>query len=280
MADATIPPTTARVNRDGTEDRRSGGCTLQASIALGLLTYTGKRVCPKCGTRDRYTKSHNCVVCAKERVKRRTQEGYFRDLHARKRGGPDDLRSKGCTRQEAKALGHVHYLGRGPCPRCGTRKRYTSSNGCVECQKERQKHRPRTGYQRAYYAENRDKVSARKRAWKEQNRERVNAQEREWRRKNPEKCSATRRSSDARRRACVEAGISGPDLERWLSEQKKVCYWCGARCPKQFHVDHYTPLSKGGKHEECNLVIACQSCNLRKSARDPYEFAAQVGRLF
>lgn len=34
-------------------------------------------------------------------------------------------------------------------------------------------------------------------------------------------------------------------------------------------LDHYVPLSKGGKHESENIVAACDSCNLRKGAALP-----------
>lgn len=33
---------------------------------------------------------------------------------------------------------------------------------------------------------------------------------------------------------------------------------------------------RGGKHEVSNLVVACPKCNVRKSAKDPAEFLAQI----
>lgn len=73
--------------------------------------------------------------------------------------------------------------------------------------------------------------------------------------------------------------MGGRALAEWKRQQKKVCYWCAKACAKDFVVDHYQPLSKGGKHEISNLVIACRPCNARKSAKDPIAFAHSVGRL-
>lgn len=100
-----------------------------------------------------------------------------------------------------------------------------------------------------------------------------------WRAENPELRKAVSQSYKARRRTQEDGGISSKDLKEWKLKQKKVCYWCGCGCAKGYHVDHYVPLSKGGKHEADNLVISCADCNLRKNAKDPYEFAQEVGRL-
>ena len=38
---------------------------------------------------------------------------------------------------------------------------------------------------------------------------------------------------------------------------------------EKFHVDHYIPISKGGKHEKSNLRISCSRCNFSKGGRIP-----------
>lgn len=105
------------------------------------------------------------------------------------------------------------------------------------------------------------------------------ARARAWRKANPEKRAAIVRNYRDRRRQQTEGGVSTADLAEWTAKQKKNCYWCGTRCANGFHIDHYVPLSKGGKHELGNLVIACAPCNLRKNAKDPLAFAQEVGRL-
>lgn len=54
------------------------------------------------------------------------------------------------------------------------------------------------------------------------------------------------------------------------------CYWCKIRVPiKRRHVDHITPVSKGGAHVLANLCCACSTCNQRKGAKMPIDFAGQ-----
>lgn len=46
-----------------------------------------------------------------------------------------------------------------------------------------------------------------------------------------------------------------------------TCQYCGAHPPDVIlHVDHILAVASGGGNEEDNLVTACQSCNLGKSA--------------
>lgn len=101
-----------------------------------------------------------------------------------------------------------------------------------------------------------------------------------WRAQNVSLMRAVHASYKARRRSQERAGDTSAEVGAWLLAAVKVCHWCGIKCPKKYHVDHYEPLSKGGKHAVANLVIACPKCNLKKNAKDPYEFAATVGRLF
>lgn len=99
-----------------------------------------------------------------------------------------------------------------------------------------------------------------------------------WAAANPEKRRAIAQGYKHRRRAVEKAGISGAELKAWKDAVLKKCYWCGVCCEKGGVVDHYYPLSKGGKHETSNLVLSCRSCNAKKAAKDPLEFAALIGK--
>ena len=47
-----------------------------------------------------------------------------------------------------------------------------------------------------------------------------------------------------------------------------TCQYCGAKSPEVLlHVDHIQPVSGGGNNDILNLITACVSCNLGKSAR-------------
>ena len=101
-----------------------------------------------------------------------------------------------------------------------------------------------------------------------------------WIKSNPDKRAAILFSYDGRRRSQKAQGDSTAAIREWVKAARKVCYWCNSKCADDYHIDHYQPLSKGGEHRISNLVIACPTCNLRKNAKDPLEFAASVGRLF
>ena len=99
-----------------------------------------------------------------------------------------------------------------------------------------------------------------------------NEKAKDWTVRHPELRRAISKNYKARRRAQERSGISGSELKKWSDQQDKVCFYCLDDCVDDFHLDHFKPLSRGGVHECHNLVIACCSCNLRKSAQDPYKF--------
>lgn len=50
------------------------------------------------------------------------------------------------------------------------------------------------------------------------------------------------------------------------------CHYCGAT--GRLTLDHKTPQSKGGTHDDDNLVTCCSSCNSAKRGKDYDEFLA------
>lgn len=100
----------------------------------------------------------------------------------------------------------------------------------------------------------------------------------QWNAVNRERRRAIVKAYDGRRRAKTREGVSGPELRAWLLSADKTCRWCKAPCPDNFHVDHVIPLSKGGEHVLSNLTIACPPCNLRKNAKLPEDFEAEMIR--
>jgi 5-methylcytosine-specific restriction endonuclease McrA len=60
----------------------------------------------------------------------------------------------------------------------------------------------------------------------------------------------------------------------------RVCWYCGV-CLKQnqIHLDHITPLSKGGEDTIYNIAISCVSCNRAKWDLTLEQFFAWVKRI-
>lgn len=184
--------------------------------------------------------------------------------------------------KDAKAQGlYLYYTGR-LCRNGHDSPRYTSSGGCVECIKEKgaANKSEKASYDKNRYLQKADQIKERMRKWRAANSEKHVAAAKAWVCANPEKRKAVIKAYKARRRQVESGGDGYAEVMQWERAAPKVCYWCGTDCQGSYHVDHYTPLSKGGLHVISNLVIACPSCNLRKSAKDPYVFAASMGRLF
>lgn len=273
-----------------------------AAIASGEKLYSPGTMCPKGHIAPRFTADGKCSECnrisCRERYKARmlaagrsyrSLEEIMRVTAEKRVRVARQVKQKRDTcawhiasraRREAIEKGYKTYFSPKPCPKGHISERYTSSGSCVTCLAEIMVSPERKKYDRQYYRSNVERIRVRSRAYAKRNHKRVLEKAKEWARANREKRRAIADNYKHRRRAWTEGGVSTIKLYQWKRSQKKVCYWCNANCRSEYHVDHYVPLSRGGAHELDNLVIACPSCNHRKSAKDPLEFAAEVGRLF
>lgn len=96
-----------------------------------------------------------------------------------------------------------------------------------------------------------------------------------YRARNPEKV----RDWVHRRRGKKVGRLPSGTVARILLMQRGCCANCRETLKGKYHVDHVTPLARGGQHEPKNIQILCPTCNLRKSAKDPIAFALEEGRL-
>ncbi|MBZ5726363.1 MAG: HNH endonuclease [Acidobacteriia bacterium] len=125
----------------------------------------------------------------------------------------------------------------------------------------------------------------------EQDRERSREASRRYRAENPEKNSETSlrwaRENPAKalakvvKRHALKRRVTVGDMEaiaavydRAKSASRVRCAYCGMY-PKvgDRHVDHRTPLCRGGAHSAENLCVACSSCNLAKGRMTAEEYA-------
>ena len=130
---------------------------------------------------------------------------------------------------------------------------------------------------RRYREENREARREYARHHYEENRERVCEAAGRWRQKNPELVRVFRQNHRARLRG-AEGSHTVEDLRMLHEVQDGCCYYCDAPMGLDVHVDHMTPLSRGGSNWPENLALACATCNLRKNAKTAEEFRSSEGR--
>lgn len=96
----------------------------------------------------------------------------------------------------------------------------------------------------------------------------------DWKRRNPEQRNAHERTRRARIAAC-EGRHDASDIARLLRAQNGKCAYC-AEALERYHVDHKTPLARGGSNAPFNLALACPPCNLRKGTLTADEFTRRA----
>jgi len=110
--------------------------------------------------------------------------------------------------------------------------------------------------------------------WRHNNPEKYKAQRKRYRDKHPEKF----RCRDGRRRAKTLGGhLSNNLIGVLFKKQKGICPCCGKPLGVDFHLDHITPLAKGGAHADWNMQLMRSECNIEKSDQDPESFMWKRG---
>lgn len=206
------------------------------------------------------------------------------------------------TRADAVAAGVRRYFTGVPCAKAGhISERRTSDCKCIECRNEsgksyhdrtKDKHRIRTAQ---YRAKNSDKEKERLRQWRMKNTDKTRNSQQRWREENREtarnndKAYRSRhpdriRQKDNKRRAlqCAAGGShTAQDIEAIFARQKGRCAhsWCRVSIKLERHLDHITPLIRGGSNDRRNLQLLCPMCNPKKGAKDPIDWARRNGLL-
>lgn len=187
---------------------------------------------------------------------------------------PDGLRPQ-C--KECRAAYQREYRARTREERAAYDRRYYEENRERILEQHREYYEANreqlTDWQNRYVEENAGQVAAYKHRHYEENRERYAERNRRWKLANPDALKA----KEAVRRA-LKRGAGGSfdaeDLQAMYEDQGGLCAYCECELNGDYHVDHMTPLIRGGSNGWENLAITCPTCNLRKNRKTVEEFMA------
>jgi hypothetical protein len=128
-----------------------------------------------------------------------------------------------------------------------------------------------------YYFKNKEKIKLKNKEWYKLNKEKVKIQKKIYLKTKNGKASikSGRNSYRAKKRSSSDGTVTTAALLQLAQKQNNKCYYCGTSInieDKNTHLDHYIPLSKGGKHSIKNVVWSCSKCNLSKNNTLPNKF--------
>lgn len=124
--------------------------------------------------------------------------------------------------------------------------------------------------------------------WHAKNRIRV----KKWRNANPEKVKVwydanleKYKTYNNNRRARIKGNggtFTFKELNEQFERQEGFCYYCGELLYKSFdssvHIDHMTPISRGGSNDISNIALSCAACNLKKHTQTAEEFLQEMNK--
>ena len=130
-----------------------------------------------------------------------------------------------------------------------------------------------------YYLAHREERRAYGEIYRSTRREEAKARTKAWGKSHPNEISVYA----ATRRALIAGVTIGnlaeiAEIYRKAREEPNIrCYLCGEMVPLgSRHVDHISPLSRGGEHRPSNLAVACATCNLKKNDKLPEEMGLLI----
>lgn len=174
----------------------------------------------------------------------------------------------------------------GFCPYCKNCRHAKRANEYENSPNFRQKNRERAAKwfnenlerarqtRKKHYQYNRDKAIQRAKEWREHNPDRKKELDEQYYKKYYPEHKDDYVSRTRNRRAKLQKSTgkhTSKDIQEILEYQNGLCFYCRKEL-RNFEVDHYYPVSKGGSNSKENLVISCQHCNRSKGSKSPQDF--------
>lgn len=125
----------------------------------------------------------------------------------------------------------------------------------------------------AKYAADPEKAKRAAKAWLDANKRKAAATKRRYRAENHEAVTIAEREKHARRKG-AEGHYTAEDIRAQFETQGGRCFYC-YRPLVRYHIEHKTPIARGGTNWPHNLVCACSSCNLEKGPMTAAEYIAK-----
>jgi 5-methylcytosine-specific restriction endonuclease McrA len=159
-------------------------------------------------------------------------------------------------------------------------KRYYEAHHDQELARVRKYRAENKHVQRAWYDTNRDRVLEYSRQYRLDNLERYRNQWKEYYQTHKAEAMHRLRVRRAREKG-ADGGHTLADLREIRAGQtdkrgRLRCWYCGKPIKGAPHLDHKTPLARGGSNGPENLCYACGPCNLSKSSKTPAEYAGRI----
>ena len=76
-----------------------------------------------------------------------------------------------------------------------------------------------------------------------------------------------------------ESQETAANLPRPFHDQAGCCFYCGSEMNGTRHLDHKTPVSRGGTDQPENLCWACELCSREKGERTAEEYSSYLATL-
>ncbi len=158
----------------------------------------------------------------------------------------------------------------------------TGKKECTTCRKIQRKryyknHKRRINKKRQeVYKENPEYFKLKSAQYRKDNVEKIKEYDHLRYKNNPE----TSKEKRHRRKARILNQLGTVDnhiQKKLLASQKGKCFYCKKTLRETgIHLEHKTPLCRGGMHDNSNLCLSCPSCNLRKGIKTEEQFKTSL----
>lgn len=133
----------------------------------------------------------------------------------------------------------------------------------------------KAAYDKQYSIDNKERISEFQKNWREANKEKRREYHILYSQTLKGKLILSAAASKRRaRNRNAEGNFNANGIKNLYATQGGRCYYCSVEIENGYHIEHMTPLSRGGSNWIDNICLACVSCNKSKYTKTAEEFMA------